>query len=407
MATLSTAEFFGALALLTVAAHLGGFAATRARLPSVVGELAAGVALAAIPSAFIRGLRNDALIDATAEFGVMLLMFDIGLELRTSDLRRVGGAAFRVASIGVVASLALVGIASRALGATSSLRGHVFVGATLAATSIGISGRVLREFGKTQSAEGRTVLAAAVLDDVISLLLLAFVSALVGSGHGGGEAQLGIILLRALAFLVLAIGFGRVVLPRAFRLARHVAGDGALLVFGLAICLGYGYAAHAAGLAPVIGAFCAGLVIQPEDYRALSKRPGESLEDLVSPLLSFFVPIFFLLAGLKVDVAVFLDSRVWVLSLFFVVAAAIGKLAAGLGAGRGTSRAIVGTAMIPRGEVSLIFATAGMALTDGAEPLVAKTTFNAIVVTVVATALLPPFALRRLFARPESTTGRS
>jgi Kef-type K+ transport system membrane component KefB len=188
-------------------------------------------------------------------------------------------------------------------------------------------------------------------------------------------------------------------LPRGFRLAASVAGDGALVVFGLATCLAYGWAASIAGLAPAIGAFCAGLVIQPEDYRPLASKPGESLEHLLSPLLAFFVPIFFLLAGLKVDVSTFAEPRVWLTTIAFVIAAALGKLAAGAGAGRGVSGLVVGVSMIPRGEVSLIFATAGMTLGDAGAPLLPKSTFNALVITVVATALLPPFALRRLFSR--------
>src|SRR5262249_35228257 len=163
---------------------------------------------------------------------------------------------------------------------------------------IGITGRVLREFGKTKSTEGRIVLAAAVLDDVMSLLLLAFVSALVaadGSEHAG--APLSVLTLRAVGFLVAAVVVGPVALPRLFALASRAAGEGALLVFGLTICLFYSCAASLAGLAPAIGAFCAGLVIQPEDYRPLIRRAGDTLEDLVAPLIAFFVPIFFLLAG--------------------------------------------------------------------------------------------------------------
>ena len=181
----------------------------------------------------------------------------------------------------------------------------------------------------------------------------------------------------------------------------HSAPDGTLLVFGLAICLLYAWGAHLAGLAPAIGAFLAGLVIVPEDYRPLVQRPGDTLEGLVAPLLAFFVPVFFLLSGLQVELRAFLDPHVWLLSAAFVIAAVIGKLSAGLGAAKGSSRLVVGLSMIPRGEVSLIFATAGMSLVEGSEPLVAATTFNALVITVIATALVPPLALRRAFARSE------
>jgi Kef-type K+ transport system membrane component KefB len=407
-ADLGIPAFFGVLALLVFTAHVGGVLAVRLRLPSVVGELLAGVVLAAIPSDFVHSLRHELLPNACAELGMLLLLFDIGLELRPADLHRIGVAAFRVAALGVLASVVLVGGASFLLGATRSFPGHLFVGATLAATSIGITGRVLREFGRTQSPEGKAVLAAAVLDDVLGLLLLAFVSAWVGARAGASNSELGgatlaLMAARALGFLVLAVLFGRLVLPRLFSLLSRVAGETALLVFGLAICLFYAWAANLAGLAPAIGAFLAGLVIVPEDYRPLVQRPGDTLEALAAPLLAFFVPMFFLLAGLKVDLRAFLDPHVWLLSAVFIVACVLGKLSAGLGAPRGSSRLVVGLSMIPRGEVSLIFATAGMSLADGDAPVIGATTFNAVVITVIATALVPPFALRRAFARDRRT----
>ena len=394
-------RFFGLLAALILVAHLGGVAATRARLPSVVGELGAGIVLSAIPGPFAETLRSDRLVGACGELGVLLLMFDIGLELRTRDLRRVGWRALSVAAVGVGGSLVLVGGASRLLGGSTSAGAALFVGAALAATSMGITGRVLREFGKTQSREGRTVLAAAVIDDVMSLLLLAVVSALVGLEPGERPGRdVGWILLKVVVFFALALSIGRLLLPRLYALLAPLASDGALLVFGLATCLGYGFAASLAGLSPVIGAFCAGLVIQPEDYRPLVRRQDEGLEDLMGPLLAFFVPMFFALAGLRVDVAALLDPRALLLTLVFFVAAIVGKVSAGLAAGPGVSKLVVGVSMVPRGEVTLIFATTGMALVGPQGPLVSKATFNAIVATVILTALLPPMVLRRLFRRP-------
>jgi Kef-type K+ transport system membrane component KefB len=288
-----------------------------------------------------------------------------------------------------------------ALGASSSARGHAFIGATLAATSIGIAGRVLRDAGATQSREAKIVLAAAVLDDAASLVLLAFVTAWVGASSSQPTASaIVFVALRALGFLVGGLLVGRLVLPRIFSLLARVAGEEALLVFGLTICLLFAYVANLSGLAPGIGAFTAGLVIQPEDYRPLVRQPGDSLEKLIAPLLAFFVPIFFALTGLKVDVATFLDPRAWLLAGVLILTATAGKLISGLGAGRDASRLVVGVSMIPRGEVSLIFATSGAAaLVDGV-PLVPSRTFNAIVITVLATAVLPPFALRRALARP-------
>ena len=405
VSNLSIPTFFGVLALLVVAAHAGGFVATRARLPSVVGELGVGIALAAMPIAALRGLRNEVLPNQAAELGVLLLLFDIGLELHTSDFRSLGWSALKVAIIGIVASLAFASGMSAFLGASAGLRGHVFVGATLAATSIGISGRVLRDLGRTQTGEGKLVLAAAVLDDVLSLLILAAVSAWVGaSAHGNGDAtpSMWVLAARAIAFLLLALLVGRIVLPRLFTALGRVAGEGTLLVVGLAICLVYAWAANAAGLAPAIGAFVAGLVIEPEDYRPLIRRPGDTLVDLLSPMITFFVPLFFVLAGLKVDVAVFLQPRVWLLTAALFVAAVLGKLLAGVSATSSGSRLVIGISLVPRGEVSLIFATAGAALTTEGNALVPPATLNALLATIVLTALVPPFALRMILARRAS-----
>lgn len=395
------AGFFGSLALLIAVGGAGGYVATKLRFPAVLGELLAGIALGALP--FVASMRTDLLLSACGELGVLLLLFEIGLELTTGDLRRVGGGALRVAVLGVLASILLVGGVSWALGASSSGRGHFFVGAAMAATSMGITARVLRELGQTQSPEGRMVIAAAVIDDLLSLLVLTFVGAFATVGAASGGALV-LVVAKAVGFLVGALLFGHFVLPRVFARLGQVAGEGALLLVGLTVCLAYSAVAALAGLAPAIGAFCAGLAIQPEDYKPLQHRRNDTLGDLLAPLLTVFVPLFFVLAGLRVDITAFLDPHVWLLTAAMAAAAVGGKLIAGLGAGEGPRKLVVGLGMVPRGEVTLIFATTGAAIQTGAGPLLPKTTFSAILAAVVLTTLISPLMLRRVL-RPTRDRG--
>jgi Kef-type K+ transport system membrane component KefB len=388
-----------ALGLLLVAARLAGELATRLGQPQVLGELAAGVLLSALPGvSFFRDLGSDPSVDMLGRLGAIVLLFDAGLALDVREVWRVGGAAVRVAVLGTVASFGLGWAAVTWLlpGATAAAR--VFLAAALTATSIGISARVLKDLGRTRSVEGRTILGAALLDDVIGLVVLSLVTGWVaGAGHGGaGASGWGPVVLlgKTVAFLGGAVLVGRTVAPRLLAATARIRTRSALLVMGLAFCFLLAWGADAVGLAPIVGAFTAGLVLEEAHWRPFVDRGEPGLDQEIEPLSAFLVPLFFALIGLRTDLGVFADPGALALALGLTVAAVLGKLACGVGAARGSNRLAVSFGMMPRGEVSLVFASLGLTLGDAAHPVLDRRAYSALVVMVVLTTFTTPFGLR-------------
>jgi Kef-type K+ transport system membrane component KefB len=270
------------------------------------------------------------------------------------------------------------------------------VGATLAATSVGITARVLGDTGRAASVEGRIILGAAVIDDVLGLLALAVVTGLISAAdHGRAFDAKGLALIvgKALGFLAIAVVVGRWISGLTFRFAARLTGEGLLVSFGLAFCFVMSYLAGKAGLAPIVGAFAAGLVLEDVHYRALRERDAmkRDLHELLQPLASFLVPVFFVLMGMGVDLAAFTRPGVLGFAGLLTLAAIVGKQACALGVReKGADRLAVGLGMIPRGEVGLIFASIGRTLTIDGERVIDTTVYAAVVVMVALTTLLTP-----------------
>ncbi len=399
------------LAVLLVAAKAGGVLAERWRQPPVLGELLVGVGLGTLllPLAGRTGLasmRSDPALAFLAEIGVLVLLFDVGLEADLRALARVGVSSLLVALVGVAVPVGLGwGVAAWLLPGTSPLV-HVFVGATLSATSVGITARVLRDLDAARSPEGRIVLGAAILDDVLGLVVLAVVSGMVtaaAAGGGGVSAwQVGGILLRAALFLGLTIGLGRHLSSPIVRLAARTGHPESMLVFGLALCFALAWAAERLGLAAIVGAFAAGVMLDPYGEGVRTRAEDATLAELLRPLSSLFVPLFFVLMGLQVDAASLAGPRALLLAGALTAAGLAGKLACGLGVvSRGVDRLTVAFGMVPRGEVGLIFAGIGTALTLDGAPLLSPAVFSAIVVMVLGTTVAAPVGVRwRLARRP-------
>jgi Kef-type K+ transport system membrane component KefB len=251
-----------ALALLVVAAKAGGLLAERWGQPAVLGELLAGIGLGnLLPPLFgergIAFVRSDPTLLVLAEVGVLILLFDVGLE---SDLRafaRVGLSAFLVAVIGIVVPFALGWGATAWLLPDRPTLVHVFVGTTLTATSVGITARVLKDLGITQSPEGQTIIGAAILDDVLGLIVLAVVGGMVTAAGTGATAlstlAIGAIVLKAVLFLAITVGLGHFLSGPIVRLAGRTKQPGILLVFGLALCFVLAFIAELVGLAGIVG----------------------------------------------------------------------------------------------------------------------------------------------------------
>ncbi len=388
-----------ALALILVLARLGGALFERFRLPAVLGELAAGIVIGNLGLVGFHGfdaLRTLPVVEAMAQLGVLFLLFQVGLESDVAKMAAVGMSATLVAVLGVVVPMLLgLGVSQGFLGGHHVLS-HWFVGATLAATSVGITARVLGDLGRSASAEGRIILGAAVIDDVLGLIVLAVVTGLIQAADQGrtfDTAGLLIIVGKAVGFLVVALVVGRWLSRVTFRIAARLPGEGLLLSFALAFCFFVSFLAGRAGLAPIVGAFAAGLVLEDVQVQAPREQDGmkRELHQLMQPLAGFLVPVFFVLMGMGVDLRVFGQTGVLGFAAALTLAAIVGKQICALGAlGPGVDRLAVGLGMIPRGEVGLIFASIGRTLTIGGERVVDDMVYSAVVVMVAVTTLVTP-----------------
>ncbi len=402
-----------ALALILLTAKLGGDLATRASQPAVLGELVAGVLLGNASLAGVtvfEFLKTDPTVDMLARVGVLLLLFEVGLESTVAQMMQVGLSSFVVACLGVVAPFALGWGLGYVLLPTHSAYVHAFLGATLTATSVGITARVLKDLGKSTTAEARIILGAAVIDDVLGLVILAVVSGTIqaaASGSAMSLGEVGWIVAKATTFLVLALVVGLKLSPRLFGIASRLQGQGVLLATGLSVCFLLSWLSSQIGLAPIVGAFAAGLVLESVHYRDFTDRGEHELEELIHPIASFLVPVFFVLMGMHTDLAAFGQPGVLGLATALIVAGIVGKQACALGVlTPGVDRLTVGLGMIPRGEVGLIFANIGLSLRIGGERIVDTATFSAIVVMVIVTTLVTPPALKWSLTRAENRESR-
>jgi Kef-type K+ transport system membrane component KefB len=391
------AVLLAVLALLIGAAKGVGDLFHRIGMPPVLGEIAAGIVLGNLHLAGWHGLdfiAADPQLALLAELGVVLLLFQVGLESNLHQMARVGGSAFAVATIGVVVPMGLGYGLHAALAPASTWHVHLFIGAVLSATSVGITARVFKDLGRIDSPTGRVVLGAAVIDDVLGLVVLAVVAGVVRGADRGEAIELGgiaIIVVKAVGFLGAAIALGRPVSRRLYRAAGILRVHGVLLAASLIFCFALAYLAHLVGLAPIVGAFAAGLVLDELVYRDLAAREDRPLETQLAPLAEVLTPIFFVLTGAQVDLSSFASPEVVVLAAALTAAAVIGKQACALVAyGDGVDRLSVGLGMIPRGEVGLIFAATGAQLFLGGAPVVSPNTYAAIVMMVMITSMITP-----------------
>ena len=377
------------LFVIFVAAQIGAEIAQRLKLPGVVGEIVAGCVIG--PSALgwlaPEQIANGTPLDVMSELGVVLLLFAVGLETRLGDLKKVGRSAFLVGVLGVVVPFVLGSIWAHGVGFdwTKAL----FVAAAFVATSAGITARVLQELGALQRIESRVILGAAVIDDILAMLLLGVVTSL----GAGGDVQIGslvFVLAQAIGF-VFVIGWvgTQVMRAKGHWLERPISPLSPLTIT-LAICLGLAFLSTELGLAAIIGAFLAGMI-------ASETRKREELEHQMQPLLAFLTPFFFVVTGAKIDLAVFTSgAALWMLFVVTVIAI-ISKLAGGfLGAlslGR-RGALIVGVGMVPRGEVGVVIASLGLS-----QGVFSPEIYAVIVAMSLLTSIVTPPVLAALLKR--------
>ncbi|HUH13476.1 MAG TPA: cation:proton antiporter [Longimicrobiales bacterium] len=400
-------HFFLVLVSILVAAKLLGELAQRVGQPAVLGELIAGVllggsVLAVVPTT---GPMGD-LVQLLAEVGVAVLLFEIGLETDLREMARVGGSATLVALVGVVAPfflglgywLALSPDIGTHPGAVTDTMVAIFVGATLTATSVGITARVLGDLGRLHTAEARVIIGAAVVDDVLGLVILAVVS---GLAAGAGVSLAGVALTFAVAvgFLVAAVVVGMWLAPGLFGMVDRMQVRGVLLVSAFSLALLFAALAGLAGSAMIIGSFAAGIVLSTTNQFDL-------ITEGIKPVADIFTPIFFVAVGAAVDATLFLpwtESFSWdVLAVggMLLGIAVVGKVVSGYAVGWGNkplSHITIGVGMVPRGEVGLIFAHLG--LRNG---ILSPEVFSAILIMVMLTTFIAPPLLKLIFGRIEA-----
>lgn len=404
----SFAPLLLAVAVILAAATAGGWLAERIRQPSVLGELVAGIVLGNLGLAGVHALepfKTNTSLEALAELGVIVLLFDVGLESTIGDMMKVGRSALLVALLGVVTPFFLGWGAGAWLLPGASTYAHVFLGAVLTATSVGITARVLRDLHQTKSEEAKIILGAAVIDDVLGLVILAVVTGIIAAAASGAGSisviGVGWIAAKALLFLVLAIVLGSLIARHALRFFARSRLPGTLLTGGLVVCFVLSYLAAAVGLAPIVGAFAAGLILEPAFFAAFEEtRRGQTLRSLIHPISTILVPVFFVRTGMLVDLRSFANPAILGIAAALTVAAWIGKQACMLGVPRrGLNRLAIGFGMVPRGEVGLIFANIGTGLVLAGERIITPPLYAAVVIMVIVTTLVTPPALQWSFRR--------
>ncbi|HEX6044858.1 MAG TPA: cation:proton antiporter [Pyrinomonadaceae bacterium] len=412
---LDPAVLIGVVVMLVVA-KLGGEIFERMGQPSVLGELLGGVLignLVLLGFQGAEGLKTNETIAALAELGVIILLFEVGLESDLRQMVEVGWSSLLVALLGVVAPFLLGWGVSAYFIPDGPTLGHVFIGATLCATSVGITARVFKDLGKLGTREARIILGAAVIDDVLGLLILAIVAGAIRAAASGGALSMfdvSWIALKSILFLVASIALGLLLVPRLLRGAGRLETRGVLLTLAISFCLFLAWAAAKVGLAPIVGAFAAGLILDEVHYQPKDGRNERDLNDLLQPVSTVLVPIFFVLMGLKVDLSLFARLDILGFALVLTLAAIIGKQICAAGVvERGVNRFAVGLGMIPRGEVGLIFAGIGSTLmlpTAGgaSEPVISAATFGAVVIMVIITTLITPLALKWSLGKKSTST---
>ncbi len=425
---LSPAVTFLAMVIILVAAKVSSLVEKMGQ-PSVLGELVIGVVLGNL---FLVGLhifefiKADPVIYFLAELGVVILLFQIGLESNLAEMKRVGVRAFLVALVGVITPFVLgTYVVGPWLLPGLSNNAYIFLGASLTATSVGITARVFRDLGKLQIAEAQIVLGAAVIDDVMGLIILAVVSAMVTAGAVSLGA-ISLITAKAVMFLIGAVVIGQLAAPWAGKLFSKIhTGTGMKFTLAISFALLFAYLADLIGLAPIVGAFAAGLILDPvyfKDFndpeiveemrqvaeqaegevkekilKSMQRHAHKHIEDIIEPISYFLVPIFFVYTGMQVKLETMFNLPVLAVALGITVVAFIGKLLAGIAAGK-VNKWLVGFGMVPRGEVGLIFAAIGKGL-----GVVSDEVFSIIVIMVILTTLLTPPILTVLLKKMGKT----
>lgn len=335
-------------------------------------------------------------LDIFARYGLIFLLFLVGLENSLKELQHTGRASVQVALLGVIVPIVLAFGAVLFLFPDLNFKAHLFIAATLAATSIGITARVLRELKLLHTREAKTILGAAMIDDILGLIILAIVSGIVV--HNQFDIWiLAKIIFFAIAFFWLSLQLGAWILQKIMHVLRFLPLTEQKLVTAFIFLMGLSWLATVFQLASIIGAFTAGLIVHDVLFdrgKTTLAEQNRSIAELMAPFELLFAPLFFMLIGFQVKVETFFSWEVMGISLVLIVAAIVGKMVSGMGANKKDDRLFIGLAMVPRGEVGLVFASVGKSI-----GVINDKLFSAIIVMIVVTTLIAPLALKAQFNR--------
>ena len=385
-------EKFLEIAIILVAAKFGAELMRRINQPAVIGELAAGIIIGYYGLGLLPHFESGDVVSTLAEIGVVLLLFEVGLETNLEEFVELGSTSILVALIGVVAPFALGfgSIYALGLGGVNQFEVALFVGAAMTATSVGITARVFGDLGALKSREAKTIIGAAVIDDILGLLILTVVAGLLGSTGDFQIIDLAIISGEAIGFLAVTVIVGRKLSPIIFNFFVKIPSPGTFVTGSFIFAMLLGAAAHYVGLHPIVGAFAGGVV-------AAESKMTHRIRDEMKPLNFLLVPIFFVYIGSEVNIQTLASLDIFLYGMAVSALAMIGKFVSGLGAlGKGMNTSIIGIGMAPRGEVGLIFVAVAASTLSA---VINEEIISIIIWMVITTTIVAPILLNRILQK--------
>src|SRR3990167_2696635 len=333
-------------------------------------------------------LKVGYILDIFSRYGVIFLLFLVGVESSMEELKQTGKTSFLVAIIGVVAPLILGIIVARLLFDSMAFSSDLFIGATLCATSVGVTASVLKELGQLRKRETHIILGAAMIDDILALFLLSLVCGIVVSGHLEFWHLIQ-VLVSSILFFIITLAFGPRLVNKTILSLKGFTPSESKLITSFIFMMMFAWLATIVNLAAIVGAFAAGLILNDQDFEDKYSCHIKSIHDILSPMESILAPLFFMLIGIQVKLETFLSVKVILLSVALIIAAIIGKLVSAFVVPKKYDRLLVGFGMTPRGEVGLIFASVGR--TFG---VLSDDVFSALTMMIIVTTMLMPPVLR-------------
>ncbi len=361
--------------IILISAKIAGWICHRFKQSAVLGELLAGMLLGVSLFNIITPEIKE-IFTFLAEFGVIILLFEVGLESNIYKLLKVGLASSLVAVVGIALPFAMGFFLFQFLGYSALV--SMFVGATLTATSVGVTMRIFSEKNAIDSNEGKVILGAAIIDDILGLIILSVLAGIVEFGKVS-LFNIGKISLFSILFLAGSIYLGIKIAPYLLKLTKKFEVKRTYAITAIVFAFGLAYIANWIGLATIVGAFAAGLILE-------TREDKDHIRERIRPLADVFVPIFFVNAGMLMDVKTLGNTAILLpLALLFVVAF-LGKIIAGFAALKvKAKKLVIGIGMIPRGEVGIIFATFGLA-----NKIVTAELYALLVVVIMLTTFVAP-----------------